>query len=252
MIKEVNALIRCKLNSYIKNVKPGNSLIGKKIAFIVPSVINTSNQPLDYSSVRSVYSLEERLFQTKETVFSIRRYCPDSSIVLVEAGSVNYSDRFNSVDNYLFVGDVPSVRRAVDSSFKGWGEAEMLKTAFEKTTSYDFIFKLSGRYRLDERFSLERFDALCLNFKNYVSHSSSFFRGRSSYLKGSHSTRLYGVPKQYFNLIGEEFDRLIPELQKGIGLESIFCSGIEGKAFYYVDCLGVCGNIAVDGNLISE
>ena len=55
---------------------------------LITSVINTPNRPLSYTKIRSVFSRNERFEQTKETVYSIQKYLPDSKIIMVECSNL--------------------------------------------------------------------------------------------------------------------------------------------------------------------
>lgn len=54
--------------------------------FIVTSCIYPCNRPFSYIDTRSIYTPEERLRQTQDTIDSIRKHCPDSDVLMIDNG----------------------------------------------------------------------------------------------------------------------------------------------------------------------
>jgi hypothetical protein len=110
---------------------------------------------------KSVFDIEKRTKQTIETINSIRRFCPNSEIVLVEAGETNLSNKFlGFVDSYIYLNNL-SIRRLTRYKNKGFGEIIILLyflKEYRHINSYDVrFFKISGRYRLNSSFNLDKF-----------------------------------------------------------------------------------------------
>lgn len=129
------------------------------IAFIITSVINTISSNLTYG-VRSYYTDVERFQQTLNTIHSIRHFVPGSVIYLIEGSHINSNHEFileSLVNYYKNVHDIFYVKKGIDSRLKGYGEAVQLKYVFDNYNMYiyDYIFKISGRYNLNEHFDLE-------------------------------------------------------------------------------------------------
>ena len=128
--------------------------------FLVTSAIHTN-----YSKT----SPEERLKETIDTANSIRQYAPGSKIILVEGGKPlpqHVKDRLNMFDEIFDFSDhsvmqmtQSDAQLAVDNvghSVKSAGEAYIIKEALKLLKEdYERIFKLSGRYRLTERFNMQ-------------------------------------------------------------------------------------------------
>ena len=229
-----------------------------KVLFIVTSVIMTDDHPLNYSAIRSIYSEEERNEQTVATIRSIRRQCPNADIWLIEGGKKNYSDIDYDCDRYIYVGDKDVVRSAVDSPYKGVGEVRMLLEVLNdpQIQHYPFVFKLSGRYRLKEGFHIDDFDFTRLNFKNYYLDRNSNYEGESRYRKGSHSTRLYGVPCNMLDVWREALKASMFEMRLlHQGIENVMAKKMSGggrEIFFYKNTLNVEGNIGINGEKIEE
>lgn len=224
-----------------------------KVLFIVTSVIAASDRELNYSKTRSIYSQEERIKQTKQTVASIREMAPGSAVWVVEGGIQDYGETVDlGCDRYIYVGDKPKVRKAVDSKRKGVGEAEMLLAVIDEIRDFPFVFKISGRYRLNHQFRIDDFDFERCNFKNYTG-KDSFYIGESKYIKGSHSTRLYGIPLKHLDMWEKALRRSVLSMKlRGAGIENVMCRYFHGDVMFYHDCLGIEGNVAVNGEKIEE
>lgn len=224
----------------------------KRIAVVVSSVIYPSENTLNYSDVRSMYSIEERIEQTRRTIHSVRKYIENAEIILVDAGLENPEKYFKGlVDTFIYLGKDRYVRKAVNSKYKGWGEAEMLLRVMEHIEPYEFTLKISGRYLLTDSFDISNFDFERFNFKNYVVGCNNLY-GENTYVKGSHSTRLYGVPKQYYRKWEEALKKSCKMLKFGMSIENTMARYIKGDVFFYQDMLGVEGCVAVNGDKISE
>jgi len=133
-------------------------------AFMVTSAINTKF---------GVYNNQQRLEQTLGTIDSIRARVPDAKIVVVEMGAIPLTDEqtdtlesasdllinFNDDEDVqaIFVSDnwdvvkntteVMCFRRALDQCLE-YGEFD----------DVDRVHKISGRYRLNDNFNLQRYE----------------------------------------------------------------------------------------------
>lgn len=130
--------------------------------FLVTSALDTQY---------SLFSLEERIVQTIATAESIKKYAPDSHIVLVEGGrpiSNEIKKRLVGYFNHIFDYTNDAVIKmaqspahyAVDSvghTAKTPCEVYMMMRTCKQIPlyTYDRIFKLSGRYLLSDQFNLE-------------------------------------------------------------------------------------------------
>ena len=227
-----------------------------EILFLVTSVIDYEDKKsLSYSKTRSIYSTEQRNEQTIRTIVSIRKCIPNVKIWLIEGGKKNYDGIVDyGCDRYLYVGNIRDVRAAVDSKFKGVGEAKMLQYVLSESEirKYKFIVKMSGRYYLDEDFKIDDFDYNRFNFLNYQIGRNRYV-GESEYSKGSHSTRLYGVPGNKIDVWRRSLRRCVWEMKfLNCGLESVIAKHIKGKSIFYRDSLHIKGNIAINGEKIAE
>jgi mannosyltransferase OCH1-like enzyme len=131
---------------------------------IITSVIETTKDHLNYSKIRSVYSAEERFEQTLETIKSVRFNIPDSVILFIECSP--HSDMTYKIsqltDYYINVIDDDIKSSTVrKTAFKGQGESILMLEAFNFILKHKLdlkqgvkqIFKISGRYSLNEHFN---------------------------------------------------------------------------------------------------
>ena len=132
-----------------------------KICFIVSSCIYTDTNPNfrgNGSEKRSAFSWEERVLQTYKTIESIREKIDNAYIILVDNGDCDPKDYFDTkVDKYVYIGDKRFARKAALKN-KSFGEAVLMLYALPFAKEYDFIFKLSGRYYLNDKFDLMKWD----------------------------------------------------------------------------------------------
>lgn len=131
---------------------------------IITSVIHTNNS-IDYNYCkRSIYSSDERFLQTINTIESIRKY-NNSEIVLLEGKPITEKEENNiidKVDKYINYGNNEIIQKSIDSQFKGLGEAkvmlEFITNNKEYVNQFENIFKISGRYSLNDEFDYSLFD----------------------------------------------------------------------------------------------
>ena len=146
--------------------RPGQN--ERETCFVVTSVVRPVSSRLTYSETRSVFSAEDRIRQTEETVRSIRRAVPGAHVMVVEASADDSGTEAlaASADSYLHVGRSRLVRFACDGSRKSFGEAMMLVAAWRRLPRAKRYFKMSGRYFLTSEFSLASFSGEGFSFKH--------------------------------------------------------------------------------------
>ena len=130
------------------------------ICFLITSVIQTLSTPLVYGP-RSYYTPYSRYKQTLQTIYTIRNHVPDAYIYLVEGSRLdkNMEEMLeSSVDRYVNLSELDYIENSVQSVLKGYGEATqthyMMNYIIGNECSY--VLKISGRYYLNDDFSLER------------------------------------------------------------------------------------------------
>lgn len=214
----------------------------KSVCFIISSVIYCNNKELSYAKNRSVYTPEERANQTIKTVETIRRFSPESYILLVEAGFKRDLpfELHKMVDEYLYLGNHTLVRKSCDCRNKSLGEIVMLlfSKRYLAKIQADFYCKISGRYELNENFNLDqrKGDKLVFLYKsdNLV------------------STRLYSFSRKLINIWYFALLKSLPLALIGYPVESLLAKYIPSRLVIKVDTLGLSGSDATCGKRLQE
>lgn len=205
-----------------------------KTLCIITSVINISNNPLSYTSTRSIYTGEERFSQTLQTIISVRNYIKDCEILFIESSNIceDYEKAIEKiVDHYCKTED--SIRSKIDGPYKASGESTQIKEGLKSIdiSKYSHIFKISGRYRINENFVLDDYmidDNVFLETEDRLKLATVFYKifDKESYIKA-------------LEICSESSDML------ELNFKNIF-----GDNFKKIRTLGIEGNVSVDGNYI--
>lgn len=253
MLKTINKKILKKLFNlnYIARNNEHRSMekedfikLPSKLLFVITSVIYPWNAEFD----------EQRYTDTLETISSIRHFCPQADILLIEGGRFfeKITTVADEVDKFIYIGNVNKIKRKVLRRNKGIGESSLIRYTYSDIKEYEFVFKISGRYKLSKGFNLNNFNGNALNFKNYYITGTNVVYGLSNYIEGSHSTRLYGVPAIYFGKWMRALLLAVPFMYLNISMEYILPMLMDECTFYYHKKIGVVGNIAGRGKIIDE
>lgn len=151
---------------------------------LITSIIDTPNTPLSYIKTRSVFSKEQRFEQTKKTILSIREKIPNNKIFLVECSILTSEERdffIENVDYFLNVCDTNDndlINRMFTIS-KSMGEGTMtiiaLQYIFNNNIDFDYLYKISGRYWLNDNFKYNLFDTNLSCIHNIDNNSNNVF-----------------------------------------------------------------------------
>ena len=203
---------------------------------LIPSVINLKKTSL------SIFSNEDRLEQLKElTLPSVRKHIKDSYIVLLEGSDIDLPDL--DVD---FVWKVPDTQTLE----KSYGEIFLIysflaSSAFlelKNTESFSYVYKLSGRYQINENFNQPPEDKFLAKKVDNTWSGHSIFE-----------TRLYSLPASYLDTF---IAKLLNILTEGMFIDiehSFFHYGVlPVEQLHNTELLGVEGQIAPTGQLINE
>jgi hypothetical protein len=205
--------------------------INNKNVVFITSKIHVSKNKFSYVEKRSIYTGEERLQQTIETIESIRKYIPDSYIILFDNSILNpleksifykLTDSFiNIVDNedLNFYTDTCEIKALADIS-QQIAFLDLFLNSRNETES-DFLsirnfFKISGRYLVNSDFDFKKYD----NDKNIFKRNNTIRKKEYFY------TCFYKLNK---NILIEYHNKLIKLLKTN--LDEL---NDNGKA--YLDC----------------
>ena len=182
----------------------------KNVVFINSKIHVTKNK-FSYVNHRSIYTSEERLLQTIETIESIRKYIPDSYIILFDNSILNpleqsifykLTDTFiNIVDNeeLNFYTNICEIKALADIS-QQVGFLDLFINSNDESKNDNFLsirnfFKISGRYLINSDF----------DFKKYDNDKNIFKRNKSIIKKDYFYTCFYKLNK---NILMEYHDKL--------------------------------------------
>jgi hypothetical protein len=204
---------------------------------IITSVINISRNPLNYTKIRSVFSTHERYIQTINTIKSLGKMT-NRKIIFIEGSEIDkeYKDTiYSNVDFFIQIKNDHRLKQIIDGLSKGKAEAALTIEALKciNIKDYDNIFKISGRYYLNESFN------------------ESIFEEKLSIFKlsgGSYCTSLYKINKKDYDLYIKTLDEAF---ESGKMYEIVFFDAFF-KIAKEVDNLGVSGEVSVDGNHIAQ
>jgi len=136
---------------------------------LITSIINVPDKPFNYYPRRSDYTRIERYEQLKDTISSVKEKMSDTKIILVECSDLS-DDEFNhlksSVDYFInlydFKDDDEDILANIYSIYKGVGERLMtlyaFKYLFDNKIKYDYFYKITGRYKLNDNFDQNIFN----------------------------------------------------------------------------------------------
>lgn len=217
---------------------------------IITSVINTNKKPLSYKNIRSVFTTNTRFSQTLETILSIRKYIPNNYIVLLEASILDYEKIFilkNLVDLYLNYTYDKYIYEAVNSPFKSFGEASVIlkflkSDKFRGLKNINNIFKISGRYYLNNKFNYSNYNNNYNNFKQ----ESTLFIGFDRLISFFYKIK-YKYIQEYILILSKNLDRL---KLKNFDFETFLFQTRQN--YILIKNLGVSGFVAVNGQFVSE
>jgi hypothetical protein len=139
---------------------------------LITSVINTSKKPLSYTTTRSAHSYADRFTDTQLTIESVKKYIPESKIFLIECSLLNEADENYlkaNVDLYLNLWSQEKIVEQTTSKSKSMGEGVMTIEALlylkENNVVYDNLFKISGRYWLNDVFNYKLYshELICVH-----------------------------------------------------------------------------------------
>ena len=230
--------------------------------FIITSAIHTS-----YGKC----STEERIEQTRETIKSIETYAPGSSIAIIDCGekSVNENLFDCEVIDYTTNEEIQyNLQKYLrtnrdlepDIVIKSLLEIMMFDNYLKNiTSSYDRIFKISGRYRLNSNFDYQKH----LEAKNKVfilkpQQSPHFYNFDVSSSMFSYMTRCWSFDSSLLLKIIETYDKMKQEIihisrtEKQGDIEHLLYKHLNKNIITHANIMGIEGYWAPRREWIEE
>lgn len=219
--------------------------------FIITSAIHTS-----YGKC----STEERIEQTRETLKSIETYAPGSSAVIIDSGekSVNENLFDCKVIDYTTNQEIQYNLQEYLRSEKDLNPDVIAKSMLEImmfgdylkniTSSYERIFKISGRYKLNSNFNYQKH----LEAKNKVfilkpQQSPHFYNFDVSSSMFSYMTRCWSFDSSLLFKIIETYDKMrrdiihISKVEKQGDIEHLLYKHLNKNIVTHTNVMGIEG-----------
>lgn len=221
-----------------------NIVNNTKIAFLISSVVETSNKPFSFKSKRTDLSYEERIKYTKDGIKRIHEMLPNATIFLIEASIRDHKDKFELDStpyvHYFYIGNKHKVRKDVDSQYILMGERRIIIEGLKIIKGFDYIFKVSGKYYPNKNFDLTKFliKKPCFQVRNTNARIA----------KKSYNLTFYSIPSRYVNKykVALFFSSILVRYSMEQALPILFHKDIVN-----VEHLGVSG-ITSQGNLYTS
>jgi hypothetical protein len=233
-------LIQNNNKTYFKNIE------NKNIVFINSKII-VSDTSFSYVKKRSIYSRQERMTQTINTIKSIRKYIPNTHIVLLDNSVFNILEHNileQLTDTFINITDNKVLNYFTDVfEYKAFGEISQQLQFFELFLKEDYsktknFFKITGRYEVNGDFDYEQYDNDLNIFKKHLS-----VKDRDYFF-----TCFYKLDKSILKEVEDVFKDFVRNKEKYMNnysdFEVIFPNAIINK-IHLVDNLGIVENIGV-------
>lgn len=232
------------------NISTTPSVNNGKNLFIVTSCINPIDKKLNRDITRSVFDRKQRLLQTLNTLESIKSR--GGTILLVEGSSLTNEEEKILKENvhlYINLSQNPIYRVMIDGNNKSIGETCTLYFSLQYILSssleFDTISKISGRYYLDEKYSIQS-DRDCIIYRKFSNNDYSWY---SSVLY------TYGWNKRYkmLNMLVESMFLMLNGQSPDIELSMYYILNTDSSVkVYEKDIIGVSGWMSVNGESVSH
>jgi hypothetical protein len=237
---------------YFKNKKDHISytLLNQEYNVVfITSKIYTSKKPFTYSSERSIYTPQERLLQTIDTINSIRKKIHNSFIILYDNSILNNEEYYSIVDRvdcFINHHNDEIINNFTDNSaHKLFGEIaqtykilEYLKQ-YHKNMNIKNLFKITGRYTINENFDYNTLN----NINNIIFKRNTDVEDRLYYF-----TCFYKINRNKIKLFEDVIFELFEDINNGYyeyeEWEVLLPNLLFGE-FETVDSLGITQRIAV-------
>jgi len=215
---------------------------------IITSKIYTSITPFTYTPQRSIYSPKERFEQTLETIRTIRSHIPNNWIILFDNSSFTDDEYIilkSNTDCFINTCNDEIVNNLTNNSIhKLYGEiAQTYKileylNKYHKEMNIKNIFKITGRYLINDTFSYNTYDNEDIIFKRNDDVVDRLY----------YFTCFYKVSRKQYNFFKETIFQLYEDIQE-LAYEheewEVLLPNLLYGHFKCVDNLGVTQNIAV-------
>jgi len=204
-----------------------------------------------------IFTPEERLKQTLETIQSIRNKSPNSFIILSDISTKpldeTYSEIVSKVDLFINLSKIDFLMQLSVAGLKSQSECVMTHFVMDYLQSnpklldgVDRIFKITGRIQLDDGFDINEYDGLT---GKYVFKKRVDTWMKSPIYNATHifDTRLYSFCTSLLNYHNETLEKVFQMLDK-IDLEHAFFAVLDKSKVVEFDRVYCRGQVASTGD----
>lgn len=191
--------------------------------------------------IRQAWTYDERFNQVIDSNKTIKKYLPNSITVLLEGSELTNNERQILEKEYDYViycyNDI-YLKPFIDNTYNiGYGENALLLKGIEYINLFllskykpKYIFKLSARYYLNNKFNFENYDKDKFTFKKHMEEKDAYIGA------------LFGIPLKH---IDKFQDILLDSLIKQdlIMIEKMYYK-IDKKIVYTIETLGFEGGLS--------
>ena len=232
------------LGNYIEN-----------LIIITSKIIVNQKIGYTYTSKRSIANSEERLKDTINTIKSVRDKFKHKNykILLIDNSEFNndYFEKINkNVDIFLHRNIIPHIDNYTDfSKIKGLGEAKQQQVVnnwvINNKITFKNLFKISGRYILNDNFKYENYDNNKCNFKLAVEVIK-----KNPMVKDYYYTSIYKIHFNYIKIYNFVINTIVNNeklISNTWGYECILAPLImsyDNESILNLDILGLNQNIS--------
>lgn len=229
-----------------------------------------------------VFTPQQRIQQTLETAQSVRKYIPNSLIILIDNSKVDvqndnsaefnelldivdyYIDNSDDVDIQYFHNNVSNYDVGKNSMeclgmFKALSYISNDAELMDVVSSANRIFKLSGRYVITDQFDINKFDNENTKDKYvFKVRQPSWIPQQDTGVDSLLQTRLWSFTPSLFIDTVKLFEKIINNMfntfnqQKYIDVEHSMFKFISADKLVELESIGLMGKIAPNGMLIVD
>ena len=229
-----------------------------------------------------IYNPQERILQTLATAKSAREKIPNATLILVDNSKVDvqndtsaeFEELLDTVDYYIDNSDDTDIKyfhENISNYDIGKNSMEVLglfktlayiandQEMLDKVTASDRIFKLSGRYIINDKFDITKFDNAETKDKYvFKTRMPSWIQQDQTGVDHLLQTRLWSFTPSLFKDTVQLFDTIIKNMfetynkNQYIDVEHSMAKFIPKDKLVEVDVVGLSGNIAPNGVPIDD
>lgn len=207
----------------------------------------------------SIYSDQERFEQTVKTVQSIQKYCPSNQIYIVDVSSENGYEKYlnalaNMDANVIYLGKDPMVKEYSKNGMKSQGELTALTIFLNWFESNKVeakrIYKISGRYELNDNFKLgHEYENSFVFLKSVDSWMPKQVQEKTGINK-FFETRLYHMDYNLLPVYKDAIPQILDACNRyNVNIEHAIYHVLKDKTVVELDKIGLTGHIAPSGEL---